>query len=497
MLRALLFYRSRLTLYVPQFSALFAFALAKPAPDVSEGYAYPTPASSYGVPLNSRLSGDNVAQVLPGSFSGSIPFAPAQAFQVPSAQVVSFAPVVSTTPSTVSVSYEEPSFASVVSSTPAPVLSSFNVGVQPYSGVQTVQTVGVQPYSGVQSVGVSAGFPAPVTVVSSGYPSVSGVSGSSFDSRFSSGFTSGSEFSGGFSSGGSSQFSSSATQTSSGATQVSKNLYFFSAPEEPEEPIRPRINVAQAPAQKNYKIIFIKTPEFRQQSVVNVPVASQNEEKTLVYVLVKRPEEGPTVNVQASSAVKPSKPEVYFIKYRTRQEAEEAISHAREGNFAGISANAVENSGFVESLSGSSGNGVETVTVSSPASGSSEFSSSFGGGAVESVSVGGGSSDSSFVSGGAAPLVSLNIGSTSTTPASFVAISESSTPTAEVPTVTTEDTDSGFVQNVVVSEERVNAPSSSGSSSSGSSSVNVGFVSSTQAPFSVYGPPAKRAARFF
>lgn len=408
-------------------SALFAFAFAKPTPDVSEGYAYPTPASSYGVPLNSRLSGDNIAQVLPSSFSASLPFAPSQAFQLPSAQVVSFAPVVSTTPSTLSVSYEQPSFASVVSSTPAPVFSSFN-----------------------------AGFPS-ASVVSSGFPSAS------FGSKFSSGFSSGSsDFSSGFSSSANSQFSSSSS--SNAAAQVTKNLYFFAAPEEPEEPIRPRINVQQAPAQKNYKIIFIKTPEFR-QSVVNVPVVSQNEEKTVVYVLVKRPEE-PQVNVQASSASKPAKPEVFFIKYKTKEEAEEAINQAQQGNFAGISANAVENSGFVESLNGASSADAESVSIGGDGS----------------------SSSAQFVSGdssAAAPLVSLNVGST---PASFVAVSESSTAPVEVPTVTTLDADSGFVQNVVVSsEERSNtSPSSSGG-------VSVSFVSST--PFPVYGPPGKRSVK--
>lgn len=220
---------------------------------------------------------------------------------------------------------------------------------------------------------------------------------------------------------------------------------------------------------------------------MNVPVVSQNEEKTVVYVLVKRPEDGPQVNVQASSASKPAKPEVYFIKYRTKEEAEEAINNAREGNFAGISANSVENSGFVDSLNGASGNAVESVSLSSPlrsGGGSVSSSSSFEGDSVESVSIGGGSAPS-------APLVSLNVVSSSTTPSSFVAVSENSTPTVEVPTVTTLGAvDSGFVQNVVVSsEERVNVPASSGGS--------VSFVASST-PFPLYGPPpAKRALKDF
>lgn len=39
---------------------------------------------------------------------------------------------------------------------------------------------------------------------------------------------------------------------------------------------------------KNYKIIFIKTPTYSEKQQI-IPVLPQNEEKTIVYVLSKKP----------------------------------------------------------------------------------------------------------------------------------------------------------------------------------------------------------------
>lgn len=47
----------------------------------------------------------------------------------------------------------------------------------------------------------------------------------------------------------------------------------------------------------------------------------QNEEKTLVYVLVKKPEEQQDIVIPTAAPTQPSKPEVYFIKYKTQKES--------------------------------------------------------------------------------------------------------------------------------------------------------------------------------
>ena len=77
------------------------------------------------------------------------------------------------------------------------------------------------------------------------------------------------------------------------------------------------------PPQKHYKIVFIKAPTPPAPTAPVIPVIPQNEEKTLVYVLVKKPEEQPEIVIPTQPPTQPSKPEVYFIKYKTQ------VSHAR------------------------------------------------------------------------------------------------------------------------------------------------------------------------
>lgn len=72
--------------------------------------------------------------------------------------------------------------------------------------------------------------------------------------------------------------------------------------------------------QKHYKIIFIKAPSAPAYQAPVIPAQALNEEKTLVYVLVKKPDEQEDVVIPTAAPTKPSKPEVYFIKYRTQKE---------------------------------------------------------------------------------------------------------------------------------------------------------------------------------
>lgn len=66
--------------------------------------------------------------------------------------------------------------------------------------------------------------------------------------------------------------------------------------------------------QKHYKIIFIKAPSSAAKPPMIAP-AAQNEEKTLVYVLVKKPQETQEIVLPTAPPTVPSKPEVYFIRY--------------------------------------------------------------------------------------------------------------------------------------------------------------------------------------
>lgn len=69
---------------------------------------------------------------------------------------------------------------------------------------------------------------------------------------------------------------------------------------------------------KHYNIIFIKAPAISQSSSVIQQL--QSEDKTIVYVLVKKPEFSAIPSLAIQPEGKIHKPEVFFIKYKTKNE---------------------------------------------------------------------------------------------------------------------------------------------------------------------------------
>ncbi|XP_055322741.1 uncharacterized protein LOC129578355 [Sitodiplosis mosellana] len=181
-----------------------------------------------------------------------------------------------------------------------------------------------RPEAPIQS-GYSYNRPGGSGGISTGFSGVSGSSfgighgGGSFGSSFSSGGSSslsgfgigGGSGGGGYSGGG---------YQSSGAAVVQKHIYVHVPPPEPED-VQPQRQIPVAQAQKHYKIIFIKAPSPPSYQAPIIPVQPQNEEKTLVYVLVKKPEEQQDIVIPTAAPTQPSKPEVYFIKYKTQKES--------------------------------------------------------------------------------------------------------------------------------------------------------------------------------
>ncbi|XP_059621225.1 uncharacterized protein LOC132264906, partial [Phlebotomus argentipes] len=96
---------------------------------------------------------------------------------------------------------------------------------------------------------------------------------------------------------------------------ISKNIYIHVPPEEPAEFV-PSQRIEVPTPKKHYKVIFIKAPAPPTPTVPVIPAPIQDEHKTLVYVLVKKPESQPQVVVPPAPPTEPSKPEVYFIKYK-------------------------------------------------------------------------------------------------------------------------------------------------------------------------------------
>ncbi|KOC63490.1 hypothetical protein WH47_03712 [Habropoda laboriosa] len=106
---------------------------------------------------------------------------------------------------------------------------------------------------------------------------------------------------------------------------VHKHVYVHVPPPETPEYKPPKYIPPAAPPQKHYKIVFIKAPTPPTPTAPALPPLSpQDEEKTLIYVLVKKPEEAPDVVLPTQTPTQPSKPEVYFIRYKTQKEAQNA-----------------------------------------------------------------------------------------------------------------------------------------------------------------------------
>ncbi|KAK4877519.1 hypothetical protein RN001_010025 [Aquatica leii] len=172
-----------------------------------------------------------------------------------------------------------------------------------------------------------------------------------------------------------------------GVVHDQKHVYFFAAPEEYSSS-RLRINVVPN-SQRNTKIIFVKAPSYG--SVVPEVIAPQSlsEDKTLVYVLVKRPEHGGQITIPSGVGVKASKPEVFFIKYKTQQDAQQQIHGGLQGQHVGS---------HVPDI-GNADNFVSTLESASSSHGSGSFISGGGHGSISGGHSSGSHGSGVFTSG--------------------------------------------------------------------------------------------------
>ncbi|XP_011178286.1 uncharacterized protein LOC105209547 [Zeugodacus cucurbitae] len=105
---------------------------------------------------------------------------------------------------------------------------------------------------------------------------------------------------------------------------VTKNFFIHSAPEENEEEIQDEINQLAAQPRKHYNVLFVKTPaQTSKAAAVNLAKALK-EEKTVVYVLSKKTSAADLQDAIQEAPQHINKPEVFFIKYRTPEEAANA-----------------------------------------------------------------------------------------------------------------------------------------------------------------------------
>lgn len=112
--------------------------------------------------------------------------------------------------------------------------------------------------------------------------------------------------------------------------KVFRHISLFIAPQDQDD--KPRLRTIRPPggSDKHVQIIFVKAPSQSSAQQTEVELPPQPEQKTLVYVLVKKPEEGVNnVKIRGPRPTKPPAPEVYFIKYK------DASNGASAGGYSG------------------------------------------------------------------------------------------------------------------------------------------------------------------
>lgn len=98
--------------------------------------------------------------------------------------------------------------------------------------------------------------------------------------------------------------------------KIQTSFYFHAPPpdsSEEDEQTEPPL------PEKHYKIIFIKTPDHKQKPPKLPP---QKDEQTLVYVLVKKPEDV-TIKTPIEPTL-PTRPEVFYIRYQNGKRVKES-----------------------------------------------------------------------------------------------------------------------------------------------------------------------------
>ncbi|XP_036232210.2 pupal cuticle protein 36 [Bactrocera oleae] len=107
------------------------------------------------------------------------------------------------------------------------------------------------------------------------------------------------------------------------APLVHKQFITVSAPEDHETLEKTKHFVIGRP-QKNYRVVFIKAPSSSSANVKLSAEYAPQEEKTVIYVLSKKDSSLEVNDIATPAPTVPAKPDVFFIKYKTEEEAHHA-----------------------------------------------------------------------------------------------------------------------------------------------------------------------------
>lgn len=171
---------------------------------------------------------------------------------------------------------------------------------------------------------------------------------------------------------------------------VSKRFFIHSAPEDVDEDYKEKHITVGVP-KKNYNVVFIKSPAKSNKKTAIKISPAPNEEKTVIYVLSKKTDAS---DIQAEVVEHPTttaKPEVFFIKYKTNEEANHAQEQiqAQYDALGGTSQVTDEGVAPVTSVIGSLGGGDAGAAAGAGAHAAGSASGSFGGVQTGSGSFGG------------------------------------------------------------------------------------------------------------
>jgi len=102
--------------------------------------------------------------------------------------------------------------------------------------------------------------------------------------------------------------------------QTYRHVYVHVAP---DEPVDEQSRVIRVPGgqDKHVNIIFVKTPSASSQAQTEVILPEQDEQKTIVYVLNRKFNAETDLKIRAPRPTTPTKPDVYFIRYKDNQGA--------------------------------------------------------------------------------------------------------------------------------------------------------------------------------
>ncbi|SPP80408.1 probable basic-leucine zipper transcription factor Q [Drosophila guanche] len=102
---------------------------------------------------------------------------------------------------------------------------------------------------------------------------------------------------------------------------VTKNFFIHSAPEESDDEVQDELNQLAQQPRNHYNVLFVKTPAQTNRAAALNLAKTLKQEKTVVYVLAKKTTAADLQDAIAESPQHINKPEVFFIKYRTPEEA--------------------------------------------------------------------------------------------------------------------------------------------------------------------------------